>query len=125
MDEPVRNHLFTVLIGGDEVRLMRVEGLAQHRDAFYGTAKLTQVMYPGRKRPLLEWLETGVKQDVVIAVGGLLVVFTLHGCEPVRLEYSPLDAGDGTKSSVLTETDRKSTRLNSSHRALSRMPSSA
>ena len=37
----------------------------------------------------------------------------------------PADSGDGSEESEDTETDRKSTRLNSSHDRQSRMPSSA
>ena len=43
-----------------------------------------------------------------------------------REGYGILEAADGMEAlDLFTEQDRKSTRLNSSHRSLSRMPSSA
>ena len=46
------------------------------------------------------------------------------GAQPVRSELGPARA-DAADRDVADTGDRKSTRLNSSHRSLSRMPSSA
>ena len=47
------------------------------------------------------------------------------GAEPARIVAAPASAIAGSASKRSTEPNRKSTRLNSSHIPLSRMPSSA
>ena len=50
----------------------------------------------------------------------------LHGKTPLAAAHTPMLDALARKSEIGTvRTDRKSTRLNSSHRTVSRMPSSA
>ena len=90
---------------------------------------------------LLERVRFEKGDNLVEAVEKLKKEYLLEGFEPVQgIPYDTLvdmlynEASDvlkfGTKITYLAEyrdweTDRKSTRLNSSHRSLSRMPSSA
>ena len=57
-----------------------------------------------------------------VAVNG---TFTVTSCTATTVIYSLVSNGTYTRTSGGTVTDRKSTRLNSSHIPLSRMPSSA
>ena len=64
------------------------------------------------------------QNDIGIDLGTTTIIIAQEG-KGVVLNQPSVVAMDTRKNSVLEAGDRKSTRLNSSHRSLSRMPSSA
>ena len=79
-----------------------------------------------------------MKKNLLVAQSGgpsAAINATLCGVVEMGLEHPEIEKIYGVKNGImgmlserfvnLTELDRKSTRLNSSHRSLSRMPSSA
>ena len=94
---------------------------ASHSFISIAFAKDHKIPFEKMRRPLListpgsKWQTDGVTPEVQITIGYLSFPFAL-----VALKSNGIDVILG-----MNWLDRKSTRLNSSHRSLSRMPSSA
>ena len=91
--------------------LVRMRNLAQLDEGFFAHMKDGKDMFDATAREIRETyqqLGAGITQIQ----------------ENIK-EASQMAADNGEKEQELTGQDRKSTRLNSSHRSLSRMPSSA
>ena len=70
-------------------------------------------------------LVTGTADDVASLSGTVAGDLFVFGDDAYSCSMVGLNETDATKSTLINSSDRKSTRLNSSHYGLSRMPSSA
>ena len=118
-----------LVYGGGSVRK---SGLLQHIQQALEDENIYWEELGGVKpNPRLSLAEEGVqraldmKADFILAVGGGSVIDTAKGIAHGTANPGVKLWDIWTQKTALEKRDRKSTRLNSSHRSLSRMPSSA
>ena len=82
--------------------------------------------YCGRRSPDQKAIAEAAKCEAELLINGMVVgALALGACNQLPPEADDFSYGNHTWADFKNELDRKSTRLNSSHVALSRMPSSA